>query len=357
LGGFPDLSVDQARKEAAVANAQVAKGEDPRTARRAAKGATLRDVFTRYDEVHLQAHQKPRTRREWNRIYKVYLAPFHNRALATISQGDVAALHGKLGRDSGQCMANKTLNVLRAAMNFAIGEGWRGTNPCNGVKRYREMTRDRFMNGLELQAFFTALAGEPDPMIRDYFQVCLLVGARGHNTRSMRWDQLDPDAGVWRIPDTKSGQPATVILPKPALEILRRRHDAATSEWVFPCTGRATKTGTMPYPLRQWDALLTRAGLKDLRMHDLRRTLGSWEAATGASLPIIGKSLGHTSLSATQIYARLDLDPVRRAVEVATQAMLQAAGIEQPALPGPVEQQPPALPEGSKTGESDHDRI
>jgi hypothetical protein len=97
-------------------------------------------------------------------------------------------------------------------------------------------------------------------------------------------------------------------------------------------------------------------------MHDLRRTLGSWEAATGASLPIIGKTLGHTSLSATQVYARLDLDPVRRAVEVATTAMLTAAGIQQqPALPAtePVNQQvdQPALPDGSKTGESDHDRI
>ena len=62
----------------------------------------------------------------------------------------------------------------------------------------------------------------------------------------------------------------------------------------------------------------------DLRIHDLRRTLGSWQAATGASLPIIGKSLGHKSLAATQIYARLNLDPVRASVSKATDAMLLA---------------------------------
>jgi integrase len=69
------------------------------------------------------------------------------------------------------------------------------------------------------------------------------------------------------------------------------------------------------------------AGFRDLRIHDLRRTLGSWQAATGASLPILGKSLGHKSLAATQIYARLNLDPVRESVNKATDAMLLAAGV------------------------------
>jgi integrase len=72
---------------------------------------------------------------------------------------------------------------------------------------------------------------------------------------------------------------------------------------------------------------LKRAGLTDLRIHDLRRTLGSWQAALGASLPIIGKSLGHQSLEATQIYSRLELGPVRQSVERAGQAMLLAGGV------------------------------
>ncbi|MNI69468.1 Phage integrase family protein [compost metagenome] len=71
--------------------------------------------------------------------------------------------------------------------------------------------------------------------------------------------------------------------------------------------------------------------MTDLRIHDLRRTLGSWQAKTGASLAIIGKSLNHKTHQATAIYARLDLDPVRQSVETATQAMLEAAGIKQTA--------------------------
>jgi integrase len=68
--------------------------------------------------------------------------------------------------------------------------------------------------------------------------------------------------------------------------------------------------------------------LSNLRIHDLRRTLGSWQARTGASLAIIGKSLNHKSPTTTAIYARLDLDPVRASVEKATQAMLTAAGLK-----------------------------
>jgi integrase len=58
-------------------------------------------------------------------------------------------------------------------------------------------------------------------------------------------------------------------------------------------------------------------------MHDLRRTLGSWQALGGSSLQIIGKSLGHKSMQSTEIYARLTTDPVRESVEKATQAMVE----------------------------------
>lgn len=69
------------------------------------------------------------------------------------------------------------------------------------------------------------------------------------------------------------------------------------------------------------------ARIRDLRIHDLRRTLGSWQAATGASLPMIGRTLAHKNVSTTAIYARLNLDPVREAMQKATTAMLAAGGL------------------------------
>lgn len=85
------------------------------------------------------------------------------------------------------------------------------------------------------------------------------------------------------------------------------------------------------------EAKLTRArrvarqagiNIDDVRIHDLRRILGSWQAKTGASMAIIGKSLNHKSQQTTAIYAWLDLDPVRQSVNTATAAMLDAAGVK-----------------------------
>src|SRR5437867_2233057 len=80
-------------------------------------------------------------------------------------------------------------------------------------------------------------------------------------------------------------------------------------------------------PKTAWARLCLRGGFKDLRIHDLRRTLGSWQAGLGASLPIIGRSLGHARQETTQIYARLNLDPVRASVNAATAAIAEAGAL------------------------------
>lgn len=79
----------------------------------------------------------------------------------------------------------------------------------------------------------------------------------------------------------------------------------------------------MQDPKKAWKRVLDRAGIKDLRLHDIRRTLGSYQAITGASLNIIGKSLGHKTVAATQIYARLNDDPVRDSMQTAVTKMLE----------------------------------
>ena len=80
----------------------------------------------------------------------------------------------------------------------------------------------------------------------------------------------------------------------------------------------------MAEPKVAWKKVLEAAGIENLRLHDLRRTLGSWQARQGASLQVIGKSLGHRSQAATAIYSRLHIDPIRESVQSATTAMLEA---------------------------------
>jgi integrase len=79
---------------------------------------------------------------------------------------------------------------------------------------------------------------------------------------------------------------------------------------------------------RPWDRIRTKAGIQDVRFHDLRRTVGSWLAGDGESLSLIGKVLNHRDVSTTAIYARLNLDPVRQALERQATKMLAAAELQ-----------------------------
>jgi integrase len=108
-----------------------------------------------------------------------------------------------------------------------------------------------------------------------------------------------------------------------ALAVLREREisDDKDDTWVFPGAG---KTGHMVEPKKAWRRILQRANIQNMRIHDLRRSLGSWQAATGANLSIIGKTLNHKQVSTTAIYARLNIDPVRESMNTATEAMLKA---------------------------------
>jgi integrase len=188
------------------------------------------------------------------------------------------------------------------------------------VQRYRERSRDRFLQADELPRFFESLARASQPA-RDFFTVALFTGARRANVQSMKWADVNLERKEWRIPETKNGRPVVVPLVAPVVDVLTRRAGAG-GEYVFPGSG---KSGHYHEPSRAWRAICKRAGLADLRIHDLRRTLGSWQAGTGASTAVIGKSLGHQSTASTAVYARLALGPVRDSVERATAAIIEAS--------------------------------
>ncbi len=135
----------------------------------------------------------------------------------------------------------------------------------------------------------------------------------------MRWDEIDFKRKIWRIPETKNGEPLEIPLVQDVLILLKRRKKEIKSEWVFPST--TSKSGHLEEPKRMWKRLLKNSGIKDLRIHDIRRTLGSYQAIGGSSLTIIGKSLGHKSQQATQVYSRLNDSPVRASMEKAIKSM------------------------------------
>jgi integrase len=283
--------------------------------------------------------------------------------------------------------ANATINNVRALISGLFGKaiewGYISDSPVKGIKTRKAVKRDRFMSANELPRFFASVAKEPNTTISDYFLVALLTGARRANVLGMKWSDIDFNEQIWRIEVTKNGDPQNVTLSPEAASILNQRKLTQQSAhnkspYVFPGSGL---TGHLVEPKKGWnrifdrdeitqlDLLITESGgvlfpgvsdheksnlieeslentltharelalklgleienvrIPDLRIHDLRRTLGSWQAKTGASLAIIGKSLNHKSQLTTAIYARLDLDPIRASVNTATNAMMEAAGL------------------------------
>jgi integrase len=138
----------------------------------------------------------------------------------------------------------------------------------------------------------------------------------------MKHEDVDLTRGVWRIPITKAGKPHILPIPAPVVELLHNLPAVADNPFVFPGRGSSHFTN-LQHP---WNRIRTRAGLSDLRLHDLRRSTGSWLAGAGASLPLIGSVLGHTSPGVTQVYSRFDLTPIRAALESNAERMLLAAG-------------------------------
>jgi len=335
LGRYPDLSIEQARRKAAEVNSAIAEGKNPADVVRAAKQELILDDLHNEYMTRCAAFNRRPDKPKAN--YRLYLSAWGKRKLSTIKHEEVDRLHKKIGRENGVVTANIALKLLHVMFNKAINEWriWSGENPAHGIKKFPEQSRDRFLQSDELPRFFQAVAEEQNETIRDYVLISLLTGARRTNVLEMRWQDVNFERAEWRIGMTKNGTPQTVTLSPEALEVLRNRKPQEEAEFVFSGIG---KQGHLAEPKKGWMRILERAGIADLRMHDLRRTLGGWQAKTGASMVIIGKSLNHKSQTTTAIYARLDLDPVRQSVNTATSAMMAAAGVKQTAEVIPIKQ-------------------
>lgn len=378
LGAFPDMTVEQARVAAQKALGEFAAGENPAAVRRAVRGEpTFGDAFEEFLAGKRKRDGSPLgqgTKRDYRDVLRLYLDSIKRKKLSEITRAELKVIHARVSRKS-PAQADRAIAMVSSLFTYMLDqERFDGANPAARVQKNLSPSRDRFATASELPSLMAAIELSPQ---RDYFLLSLLTGARRSNVQAMRWKDIDLDRAIWRIEVTKNGTPQNLPLSPEAVVVLRDRKEGAAGErFVFPGTGAS---GHLVEPKRSWITVLRMASLfallkhlhevgvltsqeynrgehdarqdlvksekgyqavakeagvdssdfdmTDLRLHDLRRTLGSWQAITGASLPIIGKSLNHKSQQATAIYARLDLDPVRESVRRATEAMMRAAGV------------------------------
>lgn len=320
LGSLRELSRSDASEIATGHNLAVAKGVDPRF-----RSDTLMldslwsEFFRRYSRPN---------KRSWKddlSLWQTHLSAWRSRPVSSISRADVAKL-----RDSiGTVRANRVLALLSKMFEWGVEvELFDLPNPCSKVKKIKERSRERFLTVDEMKRLSVALQDQPQ-WFADYVRLSLLTGQRQSNVLAMHRDQIDFDASVWRIPRQKNGSSHLVPLVPEAVEIVRRR--VATSEWVFPIsperghrTGTATPHATSSTVKKRWKKVCEDANLPGVWMHDLRRTNGALQAISGVNTTTIGASLGHRSVQATAIYARVNTGATRLALTTAASIITES---------------------------------
>ena len=174
-----------------------------------------------------------------------------------------------------------------------------------------------------MPAFMAALDTLPGDNMKVLFLASLFSGRRIGECKSMRWVDIDLQGGIWTIPDTKSGEAQTCVLPKPLVELLKDRKPKVKKEWVFPAH---SKSGHVEAINTAWEQVRKETGFTHLQARDLRGTLASWLQEAGVPIAGASQQLGHADISTTaKHYTTIEQSLQRIGVDAATAAMVEAA--------------------------------
>lgn len=325
LGRVGTLTAEQAKVQARDVLARVAQGENPAEELRLyRRSPTVIELGERFLAVHVAKRCKPSTQAEYRRSVELFIKPaLGSFKVADVTRADIAELHN--AHSAIPYQANRTLGVLSKMFNLAEVWGLRadGSNPCRHVPKYAESKRERFLSAEERQRLGDVLeefdqSGEVwmKPAIA-CIRLLLLTGCRLGEIQTLKWDYVRN--GAIFLPDSKTGARRIVLTPA-AREVL----DAIPRVEGNPNVIVGKKPGAPLADMQNpWQRIRAKAGLADVRLHDLRHSFASDAAGLGFSLPMIGKLLGHSTPQSTARYAHLADDPLTAAAEKVALAIVE----------------------------------
>ncbi|MCB1773856.1 MAG: site-specific integrase [Gammaproteobacteria bacterium] len=333
LGTYGPMTLAQGRNLAKTRLADVITGGDPLEARKkAAAGSTIGDLAATY----MTRHAKP-LKRSWKddqrRLDRHILPRWRNHKVLAITRDDVASLHSRIGK-SASYEANRTVALLSKMFELARLWGFvpdSHPNPARGIDKFREEKRDRWVTPEELPTLAEAINAESNDTARAAIWLYLLLGVRKSELLRAKWADIDFERCELKLPETKAGRVHYVPLSPPALAILKSIPRVEGNPYVLPGRKPRDKDADKAPPKhfvnisKPWQRVRNAAGIEDVRLHDLRRTVGSWLAQSGATLHLIGRVLNHSNTSTTAIYARFSEDHAREALDRHAERLLGVA--------------------------------
>jgi integrase len=357
IGAHGRLTPDGARGEAKRLLGLVEAGEDPAAARRRAKGdITVSHLCDLYLETGVTTKKASTLIRDRSRIEAHIKPVLGSVKVQALTRADVKRLQddvskGATARDvktekkrgrsivrGGEGAARECVVLLGSILSFAVENDHRPDNPAKGIKKFKQRKMQRFLSAAELAKLGQALAGAEaegnDPFAVAALRLLILTGARKGEILGLQWPWVKWDHAHLALPDSKTGE-KVIRLGPPALEGL---HDIRDRLWDgssnFVIQGRK-KNAHLIGLQKIWERIRKRAGLDDVRIHDLRHSFASVGATGGDSLLVIGAVLGHKSEATTKRYAHLSDDPIRQATDrISTHIATAMGGNPNPDDPG-----------------------
>lgn len=316
LGQHGPVTADQARAKAYNILSEAKNGRDPaRELDQVRKSPTMKELGERFLKDYVAIRCKTTTQYEYRRSVELFINPkIGTRKASDIERKDIAELHHGLRETPYQ--ANRTLGVLSKMFNLAEVWGVRPdhSNPCLHVKKFSEQKRERFLSPEEYVALGKTLneieaEGSETKSSINAIRLLMLTGCRLGEIMTLKWDYVDLRAREFRLPDSKTGA-KVVHFGEIVVDVLKNIERIEGNPWVITGRQEGARLTDLQHP---WRRIRVRAGMPELRIHDLRHSYASGALALGEGLPMIGKLLGHTQVQTTARYAHLANDPVKAA--------------------------------------------
>lgn len=332
LGVYGVIDVEEARKKARDVKRAVTEGIDPASEKQKESRVPTFSSFVTTDYLPWARQNKRSHDDDRSKFDTHILNRFGSRQLDAISARDIQAYLSFLREEKGLKPATANLHlfllsaVFRLAMNYELVE----KNPCANVKKFEVNNAcHRYLNGDELRRLHQAMEEkdenggfiEPNRVAVNVIKLLLLTGVRREEAMHAKWTEIDFERGQWFLPHTKNGHSRHVALNDGAIELLQSIEQVSGNDYVFVNPRTKERLNT---PVKTFKRLLDRAGIENVRIHDLRHTFASIVANSGESMYILGSLLGHRSVQTTQRYAHLSTDALRQVSGKVDSAMREA---------------------------------
>lgn len=312
---YGDLSFDKVRKRAQQLRSMTVLGEDPAAKKDVRKATpTYAELAAQHLEFAKSYQRKPSNTES---VINNHLLPQWGKLrLDEITTQKVAKWLGDKANDG---FAPATVEKMRTIFNrsFELAAKWNipggQNNPVrNAPRRKFTNSRERFLNAQEASRLLDAADQSQNAQLRPIIGLLLLTGARVSELLHAQWQHVDLERQTWLIPLSKNGKHRYVPLPQAAIDIMNNLPKFDRCPYLIP--NPETRLPFVSFK-RAWNTARTEAGLKALRIHDLRHSAATAMAAAGVDLLAIGKVLGHSDYKSTLRYAHAAQSTLLKAVE------------------------------------------